>query len=98
MASGAAQQPGMQRSAVEVLEQLDLTSWRGPFLSDVTARAVAALESGKILMAPLLHFELSASEKRFLTPDCLDEKSKNISYRPATGKLQGTRLEGTDRE
>ena len=93
MASGA-----VERTAGEILEPLDLASWEGPFSGDLTARAMGALESGRILMAPSLHFELSASEKRFLSPDCLDEKSKNISYRPASGKLQGTRFEGRDRE
>jgi hypothetical protein len=88
----------VQRTTADVLELLDLSSWEGQIRSDVTLRAVAALEEGKILMAPSLRFDLSAAEKRFLSPDCLDEKSKNISYRPASRSLQGTRFQGEERE
>jgi 3-deoxy-D-manno-oct-2-ulosonic acid (Kdo) hydroxylase len=48
-----------------------------------------ALETGKVLFAPRLHFELSEQERQFLSPACLDGKSKNISFRPDTGALGG---------
>jgi hypothetical protein len=83
---------------METLEHLDLTRWEGPFPDFVTARAAAALESGKILFAAGLSFAILESERRFLSPSCLGAKSKNVSYRPATGDLRGTRCEGTDRD
>jgi len=83
---------------LEILQPLDVTTWEGPFGDSLTATASAALESEKILFAPHLSFALSASEHRFLSPDCLDAKSKNVSYRPATGELHGTRYQDNDRE
>ena len=79
---------------MEILEQIDADRWAGPF----PAGLAAALESGKVLFAPRLHFELAESERRFLSPEYLDGKSKNISYRPSTGALGGTKSTGAERE
>ena len=68
---------------MEIIEQIDAERWDGPFPGEIAA----ALESGKVLFAPRLHFELTEAERRFLSPDYLDGKSKNISYRPETGAL-----------
>ncbi len=78
---------------MDPLERLDIATWQGPFSGD----AATALEAGRILFAPNLHFDLSESGRRFLSPDCLDGKSKNVSFRPATGTLQGTKCEGAER-
>jgi len=83
---------------VEVLEQLDIGGWAGPFPSELAGRAERALEAGMILYAPGLQFGLSASEQRFLSPDYLNGKSKNISFQPATGALGGTSCQGADRQ
>jgi hypothetical protein len=83
---------------VEILEQLPIQSWTGPFQTDITRQAVVALESGKILFAPALRFELSAAEKKFLSVKYLGAKSKNISFRPDNKVLGGTDCEGTERE
>ena len=83
---------------MELIAQLDIESWAGPFHDAVTSRAADALEHGRILVVPRLHFALLENERRFLSEDCLDAKSKNISFRPASGTLHGTRCEGADRE
>lgn len=83
---------------MDVLEKLEITSWRGPFAEDLTWRTVEALETGKILFAPFLHFELSDAEKRFLSPIYLERKSKNISYRPNSHGLGGSSASGRDRD
>ncbi len=83
---------------MEIFEHVDFTVWEGPFADSVTAQATHALENGKLVFAPNLAFALSNKENRFLSPDCLDAKSKNVSFRPASGALQGTRCEGQDRE
>lgn len=88
----------MSVAKMEVIERLDVTSWHGPFRAEVTAAASDALESGKLLYAPQLSFELTEPERRFLSPDCLDHKSKNISFRPDSGALKGTRYESAARE
>ncbi|HLB91421.1 MAG TPA: Kdo hydroxylase family protein [Terriglobales bacterium] len=82
---------------MEILEPLDIASWQGPFSPEIVAKAADALETGKLLYAPQLPFELSENERRFLSPDCLDGKSKNISFRPGSGALKGTRYQGPDR-
>src|SRR5216683_108129 len=79
---------------MEILEHLEITTWQGPF----AIPAAPALEKGKILFAPHLHFELSEPERRFLSPAYLDGKSKNLSYRPSTGALQGTNSTGAEHE
>ncbi len=83
---------------MEILEALDVTSWQGPFSSENVAKAADSLESGKLLHAPGLPFELSEAELRFLSPDCLDGKSKNVSFRPESGVMKGARCQGSERD
>jgi hypothetical protein len=83
---------------MEILETLDITSWPGPFSPEIVAKAADALETGKLLYAPHLPFQLSEAERRFLSPDCLDAKSKNLSFRPDSSVLKGTRCQGAERE
>jgi hypothetical protein len=83
---------------MEILEPLDITSWQEPVPSGIVARATDALETGKLLYAPQLPFELSEGERRFLSPDCLDGKSKNVSFRPESGVLKGTSCQGIPRD
>jgi hypothetical protein len=82
---------------MQILEPLNIASWQGPFSPEIVAKAADALETGKLLYAPQLPFELSENERRFLSPDCLDGKSKNISFRPGSGALKGTHYQGPDR-
>ncbi len=83
---------------MDVLQPLDIASWDGPLPRQTVEQAADALESGKLLFAEHLAFELLDTERRFLTPDCLDGKSKNISFRPGSGVLRGTRLPAHDRD
>jgi hypothetical protein len=73
--------------ATDILETLPLTAWRGPFAADMQARAVAALEAGKVIVLPDLPFHLQADEARFLDPATSGDARKNISFDPATGKI-----------
>lgn len=83
---------------MEILEPLEITSWQGPFSAEITSKTADALEAGRIIFAPDLHFERSDAERRFLSPDFLDGKSKNVSFRPGTGVIQGTNCTGAERE
>lgn len=49
---------------------------------------IAALEAGKLLYFPRLPFIFSKSEKRFLTPEIRDPKTRNISL-DIQGRLKG---------
>lgn len=79
-----------------VLEKIEITDWAGPFSAEVSGRSVAALEEGKILFAPHLRFQLLDSERRFLSPELLDGKRKNLSLDPKTGNMRGTGKGGPD--
>lgn len=83
---------------MDAVERLEITGWEGPFAGELSSKTAQALETGKVVLAPFLHFELSESEKRFLTPIYLDRKSKNISYRPNTGAMHGSSAAGRDRD
>src|ERR1035438_2591684 len=83
---------------MEILESLDITSWQGPFSPEIVAKAADALETGKLLYAPQLPFELLEDERQFLSPHCLDGKSKNVSFRPDSGAMKGTRCQGAERD
>jgi hypothetical protein len=82
---------------MEILEPLDITSWQGPFSPEIIGKSADALEEGRLLFAQQLPFELAECERRFLTPDCLDVKSKNVSFRPDSGALKGARNQGNER-
>src|ERR1700734_1411255 len=83
---------------MEILESIDAASWVGPFSPEIVGKSADALETGKLLYAPQLPFELSTNERRFLSPDCLDGKSKNVSFRPNSGALRGPRCVGAERD
>jgi hypothetical protein len=78
---------------VEILEQLEISKWSGPFPPE----AAAALEAGKIVYAPLLTFELNEAERRFLSPGYLNGKTKNLSFDPGSEDLRGSSASGADR-
>jgi hypothetical protein len=78
----------------DVVEQLDGDGWDGPFDADHRARAVAALEAGRVVSLPRLRFELGPDETGFLTDQALDQSRKNISFDPATGRCHGSGYEG----
>jgi hypothetical protein len=83
---------------VEILEQVRVADWAGPFPEGIKERATSALEEGKILLAPPLRFELLPLEQKFLSTRFLSLKSKNISFNTATMALNGTDCQGTERE
>ncbi len=80
----------------DVIEELPLTSWDGPFPQNVQERAASALESGRVLFLPRLPFEIQPAERRFLVPDSAGQERKNISLDPATGKLSNTTLPASE--
>lgn len=84
------------RDIGEVVETFDFEQWTGPFTPDVQARAIAALEAGKVLFFPHMPFILQSGEQRFLSPAILDGKSKNVSFdirKPGVRGAVGTEQE-----
>ncbi|HQR10037.1 MAG TPA: Kdo hydroxylase family protein [Casimicrobiaceae bacterium] len=66
---------------------LDIAGWHPPLAPGVRESAVRAIEDGGVLVLPHVNFALSERERRFLSPEWSDGRSKNIS-------LDGTRLKG----
>jgi len=79
-------------SPADVLEELPITDWDGPFSPELRARALAALEAGKVIFCPRLPFTVEAPEAPFLNPAVGDETRKNVSLNPATGQIGATTL------
>jgi hypothetical protein len=83
-------------TADEVLERLPVTAWRGPLDAAIRARAVEALEDGKVLVLPDLPFVIEPGETRLLDPATLGEHGKNISLDPQTHRLSNTAVPAAD--
>jgi hypothetical protein len=66
---------------------LDLVGWRPALTPEAQQVAVRALEEGDVLVLPHVRFQLSERERRFLSPQWSDGRSKNIS-------LDGDALKG----
>ena len=73
-----------------VLELPEIESWAGSFPDQLKARAIHALESGKVVYFPRLPFVVEASERDLLSSDLADAKSKNVSLDPSSGTVKGT--------
>lgn len=78
----------------DVLEVLAVPAWDAPIDAAHSARAVAALEEGRVLFFPFLQFALSDAETKFLTAEALEPGRKNISFDPESGTCQGSRYKG----
>ncbi len=71
----------------DVLTQLDIDAWRGPFAAEDQELAVRALEAGKVLFLPRLAFTTLPEEAVFLTDAAAGGARKNVSLDPATGEI-----------
>ncbi len=74
---------------MQVLETFQAGAWHGPFTGEEQERALEALEQGRLLYFPRLAFLLREAETPFLSPAWSDGRSKNISFDPQRGTLQG---------
>jgi hypothetical protein len=83
-------------TADEVLETLPITDWQGPFGPVLRSHAIDALESGRVLVLPALHFAVADAERRFLDAGSLGGNRKNISLDPDRGTLGNTALPPAD--
>jgi hypothetical protein len=77
-----------------LLETLSLDNWRGPFSPGDQARAIAALEAGRIVFLPRLSFTVLEQEQGLLSPDVASGERKNISFDAGSKRLGGSAAEG----
>jgi hypothetical protein len=78
--------------ATEVLEELPIREWHGPFAPEVCQRAMRALEDGRVLVLPQLPFHTEPDEARFLSADAAGGERKNISLDPVSGRIGNSAL------
>jgi len=78
------------------LELFQIDQWEGPFTEEIQSKATLSLEEGKVLYFPNLPFVMSESEGKFLAPEKVDPKAKNISYDRRNDRLGGTLCTGAE--
>lgn len=71
-------------SIIQGLESI--TSWQP---EHTPTDSEAALEQGRVIYCPNLHFALNEDEQRIITPDIVAKNRKNASYNPSNDKLSG---------
>ena len=81
-----------------ILELLSPTNWDALIDGVEATNAMQALEKGRVLLFRTLRFPLSPDEQRFLSPECADPKSKNVSYDSGKDETRGTRLQDGPRQ
>jgi hypothetical protein len=74
---------------MKYIEVVDLQPGQSPVVAEVCYRSAQALEAGQILLFPGYGFSLASAYQPLFSPAILNKRSKNVSYRPATGKLYG---------
>jgi hypothetical protein len=80
----------------DIIETLPIAAWHGPFDPELQARAIAALEAGRVLLLAQLPFRPLADETPLLSPAVMGSERKNISFDPASGRLGNTALTGAE--
>jgi hypothetical protein len=76
----------------EVL-QINETSWDAAFGERQQAEATNVLESGGLILLPRLAFRLGETERALLGSECVDHRSKHVSFDLRTGLLRGASVE-----
>lgn len=86
----------MGMAEADMLERFSIAGWGDLVDSGLQRRALAALESGRVIFLPELAFALQPDEERFLKPEAVGRTRKNISLDPATGRCGGGGHTGVD--
>jgi hypothetical protein len=81
---------------MRVLKSIACADWRADFNANTQQDALKRLELGQIILFPELPFLLTASEKKFLSPDYAHPRAKNISFNPLTHKIRCAQCDGED--
>lgn len=81
-----------------ILQEIPSQHWENTFSEELQLQSIAALESGKILFFPELPFLLSPEENRFLSPNYVDPKTKNVSFNSGIDMLRGAQCTDVEHE
>jgi hypothetical protein len=82
--------------ASDVIENLPIAAWHGPFDAALQRQAVDALEAGRVLLLAELPFRVAPDEMFLLSPRIMGSERKNISLDPASGMVSNTALSGAE--
>lgn len=74
---------------MEACLTLPHADWRAASDAGTQARAIVALEHGKVIFLPQLSFALVDGEQDFLRPDCVEQSTKSVKFSAATQALWG---------
>ncbi|HME23304.1 MAG TPA: Kdo hydroxylase family protein [Acetobacteraceae bacterium] len=80
----------------DVIETLPIAAWHGPFDAALQARAIDALEAGRVLLLANLPFRPLPDETPLLSPAVMGSERKNISFDPSSGAVGNTSLTGAE--
>jgi len=80
------------------IKTLDIINWHNSLAESLQVEATAAIENGQLLYLPKLAFVLQEHEKRFLSPDIIEESAKNISFNARLDYLKGARGNEEERQ
>src|SRR5690348_7848487 len=80
---------------IDIIENLPVTTWHGPFDPAVQHRAIVSLESGRVLLMHL-PFAIPVEERFLLSPNVMGDARKNISLDPLGASTSNTSLTGAD--
>lgn len=69
--------------------QLEEDCWRAAFSSPQQSWATEVLESGGLILLPRLAFDVSDSQRSYLTPECVRTGSKHVSFDLRSGAVRG---------
>jgi hypothetical protein len=78
--------------ARDVIHELPVAEWHGPFAAALRTQAIDALEAGRVLRLAELPFRIAVDEIFLLSPKIMGSERKNISLDPASGRVGNTSL------
>jgi 3-deoxy-D-manno-oct-2-ulosonic acid (Kdo) hydroxylase len=77
--------------ALDLTREFPFDTWDPVADAAVREAAIDALERGRVLHLPRLRFEVRPGERRFLSEQWLDERSKSVYLRGAARRLRGAK-------
>ncbi len=69
----------------------DINDWEPTNYQHTNLQLLEQLENGKVLFFPKLSFTIDKKQHILLNPDCLQPRTKNVSYNPNTEMLKGVK-------
>lgn len=82
---------------MNTVETLSYSNWAPDITRSQANELAEALEIGHVLFFPALAFEHDANERKYLSPQWLDGRSKSVYLKGRDRRLRGTAVQGRER-